>query len=99
MAEVLCQGATLGKFLRLRLEICHVNRPSLEHRASADSTRYAGDWDIEVYRNWALVGGRPQVFPVEFEDHSVVCSAEARRAFGHSLQHRLEVRRGGANDA
>src|SRR6516162_2887000 len=87
------EGASFGKFLRLRLEINYMHRSSLENRATRNLATKARETNADFLRNRTPVGGRMQVLLVEFKYGQVVRFAEARRTFGDNLKHGLECGR------
>src|SRR6516162_4400814 len=84
------EGASFGKFLRLRLEINYMHRSSLENRATRNLATKARETNADFLRNRTPVGGRMQVLLVEFKNGHVVRFAEACRTPGDNLQRGLE---------
>src|SRR5262249_16358044 len=93
------ERASFGIFLRLSLEVDYVDRTTLENcPASAIPTR-AQETYTNLLRNRSPGGDRTEFLPVKLENSHVIGVAKARRAFDHSLQHRPEVSRRGADDS
>src|SRR6516162_1359481 len=92
------ERASFGKFLRLRAEIGHMNRFSLENRAAYHTSTRARETTTDLLWNRTPVGGRMQVLAVEFKNSHVVRFAEACRTPDDDLQHGLEFGRRSTDD-
>ena len=98
MSQPSREGAALGKFLGLRLEINDMNRFPVENRTACNLPAHARETNTGLLRDRTPVGGYTQVLPVEFENGHVVRFAEARRTPDDNLQHGLEFGRRSADD-
>ena len=58
VSQPLREGASLGKFLRLSLEVDYVDRPSLENCAAYDMLTRALETNANILRNRTPVGDR-----------------------------------------
>jgi hypothetical protein len=57
MSQPSREGASFGKFLRLRLEINYMNRFSLENRAACNLPTHARETNADILRDRSPVGG------------------------------------------
>src|SRR5215469_3924661 len=98
MPESSRESVSLGKFLRLRLEINYMHRSSLENRAPRNLATNARETNANFLPNCAPMGGRVQALAVEFKNRYVIRIAKARRTPRNNLKHRLECARRSADN-
>jgi hypothetical protein len=60
------EGASFGKFLRLRLEINYVNGLPIDNGTASNTPTRARETKTDHLRGRTPVGGYTQVLPVEF---------------------------------
>jgi len=97
-AELPSGGAALWVLLCLGLQIGHLNRSSVEHRASSDCASNGGHDEPRHDGNGAMVSHNVEGAAAQSEDGGVISGAQARGALGHGVQHGLQVGRGARDD-
>jgi len=98
VSEPFREGASLGKFVSLRLEVNYMNRLSIDNGAARNTSTRAWETNADLVRDRTPVVGYTQILPIKLENGYVICIAEPRRTLDNDLQHGPELARRSADD-
>src|SRR4029077_14804468 len=88
--------------IRIEPHVLDMDRPVFERSASTPAVASRPDWmlhdPLPEFGGRVVGGYHPQQLAVEAENERPCCPAQLDRAFGHGLEHRLQVEGGAAYD-